>query len=365
MPQITHPNFFKNLTQNSMPIESFFHVEALSPNSINSSSNKASELLGINLRTEQKYPYFLTINYTNQSNVEIELHLGESYRAKVEEYGLAYYQYFGLRPKRDNININILREYFSSPVGRQVIQLSLNSGPTKTRGKLKSLLIPKILAEISYLPEVIQQRLEPLEKTEKEILELHPSVIDSEFANLVSVLERKISTFPWHSLSYLCYFKSTLANVLSEFNKSTPVVNYNNPLIIEKLIQVKPQAIFPNNEDIYIKMLANDVELLQLELSNVVLHQEEDNCYLTLFHGDRPLVELHSDINFLHFIKYILDESHGIAVSSLLQNLKLPSLAEFSQTLTHYQEMQISLENLLERIEALLKNTLLSNLSLS
>ena len=114
----------------------------------------------------------------------MELISGDSYKAEVEKYGTAFFQYFGLMPKRPDLNINVFREYFKSDIGHQILQISLNGGLTKVKSKLRALLIPKFFFENSQFPEGFLDQFNVLKTSKEDILETHPNDLET-FSTLI------------------------------------------------------------------------------------------------------------------------------------------------------------------------------------
>ena len=122
------------MAKSCLPFDQFFTIESINVDSGSSAKGDfTSSLLGLKFKKTENYPYVIIIDYRNQTNINRELISGDSYKAEGEKYGTAFFQYFGLMPKRPDLNINVFRESFKTDIGHQILQISLNGGLTKVK----------------------------------------------------------------------------------------------------------------------------------------------------------------------------------------------------------------------------------------
>lgn len=364
---ITHPNFFRNLTKSCVSLDQFFQIESLNSTDKNSKNSygQNSGLLGLGLPTQAHYPLVLIANFTNPKDIRLELIGRELYEAKKQEYGMAYFQYFGLLPKRVDIDINTFREYFNSELGLQIIQLNLTDGPVKLKSKLRALLVPKFFEKCISMPGPERTRLKVLDYDENQCLGAHPQELQAQIESTFDFIRADLmDQYAWQVLSLLSGFKTRLTNALSSFHKGAETpglghVSFTNPMIIEKLIQLDSRPVYTNNNDIYTEFLVSSSQELQVSLSELVLkHDEAEGDYLELHSSQGAVVRFYSDKELLGFIKFILTSALGKPILELIKQLYVPSLQEFKQVMNKFSQVHDTLQVGLESTELLTEQIL-------
>lgn len=362
---LPHPSFFKNLTKSCTSLETFFHIDLISQDDyLIAKKNVASELLGLKIGPEKQYPLLLIINQTDPMNVRIELTSSESYRAKVEQYGTAFFHYFGLIPKNQVINLNVFREFFTSVLGHQIIQLQLSDGPTKLKAKLKSLLIPIFFAKTSMMPFEIKSQFELLDLDAKELKCQHPYELAAEFSKVQASFEEFSELYPWHILGLLSHFKLQLLESLEDFESNKPnSMNFSNPLISEALVKLKTTGIYPLNPDVYIDYKIKTHQELQLPLTSLQVKTEGEESILIFKFQDKDILHLHSTAIMNHFMKFVLQNTTGVKIADILLNLKVPSIADLTQVTSNVEQIKASKSLLLNNTEDLISKILRTQIS--
>lgn len=362
---LPHPRFFKNLTESCTSLESFFHVEQITPDDFQAMKRSvASELLGLKIGPEKQYPLLLIINQTEALDVRIELTTTDSYRAKVEQYGTAFFYYFGLIPKNQVINLNVFREFFSSPMGHQIIQMQLSDGPTKLKAKLKALLIPNFFARTQFMPAELQGAFKMLDFSVSDLKSHHPIELLTEFEMMKKHFGLNADLYPWHLLGLLSHFKIQLKATLEDFGSNkTNSVSFANPLISEGLVKLKTNAIYPNNADVYIDYKIKTHEELQLPLTSAVLKNEGEESVLVLKCQDKDIVHLHASQLMNQFIKFVLQNANGVKVADILVNLRIPDLTDLMNVTKNVEQIKVSKEQLQKETEELISAILRNQIS--
>lgn len=364
---ITHPNFFRNLTKSCVSLDQFFQIESLNSTDRNTKNilEQNSGLLGLGLPTESHYPLILIANFTNPKDIRLELIGKELYEAKKQEYGMAYYQYFGLLPKRVDIDINTFREYFNSELGLQIIQLNLTDGPVKLKSKLRALLVPKFFEKCITMPTAKRAELKVLDHDEMQCLSAHPQELKKQVESAFDFIRTDlIDQYPWQVLSLLSGFKAHLSNALSSFKKDGDSsglghVSFTNPMIIEKLVQLDSRPVYTNNNDIYAEFLVSSSEELQVSLSEIVLkHSEDEGDYLELLSPKGVVARFYSDKELLGFIKFILTSALGKPILDLIKQLYIPSLQEFKHVMNKFSQVHDTLQEGLQEAKLLTEQIL-------
>jgi hypothetical protein len=362
---LPHPSFFKNLTRSCTSLDTFFHIDLIQQDEFHAAKkNVASELLGLKNSPEKQFPLLLIINQTDPMNVRLELTSTDSYRAKVEQYGTAFFYYFGLTPKNQIINLNVFREFFTSVLGHQIIQLQLSDGPSKLKAKLKSLLIPTFFAKTTMMPSEIKNTFSLLDYDTNELKTHHPSDLLHKFEKIQTAFDTHAENYPWHILGLLSRFKLQVQATLEDFEFNKPnSLNFNNPLISEALVKLKTSAIYPNNPDVYIDYKIKTHQELQLPLTSLQVKTEEEESVLIFKFQDKEIINLHTTALMNHFIKFILQNATGVKIADILLNLKVPSINDLVSVTTNVEQIKVSKSALYKSTEDLISKLLRTQIS--
>jgi len=358
--QMVHPSFFKNLTKSCITLENFFQMETISHLDIYSDKkNIANELLGLSIDPFKQYPLLLIVNQSDPTQTLLELTTADSFRAKLEQYGTAFYYYFGLTPKHHSINLNIFREYFTSPIGHQIIQMQLVDGPSKLKSKLKSLLVPRFFAETHFAPAEINNKFSILEWEPAKINQEHPRDLRQKFFDVKENIENATMKYPWHLLGLLSHFKLNLKSTCEHWNtQKIGPYHFSNPLISEALIKLKTSAIYPKNKDVYIEINVQNPSELHMPLSTLNLVRFEDELRLILNFNEKTIVTFHATSLMNHFIKFILTNAIGMKISDILVNLAIPSQKDLETVVSDFELVNNVKEEIILTTENMILQTL-------
>ena len=366
--RITHPNFFKNLTQTCSPLDQFFAIEQLgdsAPSEIKQAFRVG--LLGVSIQREQQFPHVLIVNYSHDFQIDLEIISSKSYKAKLKKYGQAFYQYFGLSPKIAGIDINLFREFFLTSLGRQVIQISLQGGMKKSKAKLKSLLIPNIFARSIELEGGLDEKEHFLYLKSKEIRRLHPEEIVRQWFQCKETLFADNVLSHHFQMHILSRFKHQIANAISPSAWVDDKVDFNNEIIKKPLLELKYLSIYPKSEDVYIKFLTGNMEDLQKPCEEFALEMdtEEGGASLSLMTAQKEVrVRLYSEPAYLEFVHYVLSSVKGRSFAFLIKNLRLPRLDDFKEVLRNYGMMDESLREVHEDVQTFLEQIIVRQFAL-
>ena len=358
---ITHPTFFKNLTESCSPFDQFFSTGHLdSPSLFEVKSSLTIGLLGATITHEQQFPLVLIVNYSNPSRITLEIIGSKSYQAKFEQYGQAFYKYFGLIPKHPGLNINLFREFFSTDLGLQIIQISLQGSLTKQSAKqsakLNALLVPNFFSETTEIPSPFREKNYILSYDYRQLKETHPENISAEWNKAKNLLAETVHISPWARMSLLANFKFNITKALeSSQNHSDKQSCFNNRLIREALLRLESYPVYPKNEDVYLEFNVVNQEELHHPLAELSLKPENRQYVLSLEDEEKQtILRLHSEPEFLEFIQYILSSAIGYPISSLIKNLYLPKLTQFQEILRNYTMMDHCLKEILKELTTLI-----------
>ena len=356
--RITHPNFFKNLTQTCSPLDQFFAVEQLEvsdPAEIKQAFTVG--LLGVSVRREQQFPHVLIINYSHDFQIKLEIISSKSYRAKLKTYGRAFYQYFGLAPKIAGLDVNLFREFFLTDLGQQVIQLSLQGGMKKSKAKLKSLLIPNIFARPVELSGIFKDKQYFLHSKSERIRQFHPDQITKVWHQCKETLSSEEAPSPRSQMHLLAHFKYQIANSISDSELPENKVDFNNEIIKKPLLDLRYYPIYPKNKDIYIEFLTGNLEDLQCICEEFLFKagDDEESASLTLMTAQKEArVRFHSEPDYLEFVHHALSPAKGRSFAFLIKNMSLPKLDDFKEVLRNYEMMDDCLKDIHDDVQKIL-----------
>lgn len=362
---LPHPSFFKNLTKSSTSLDTFFAIEPITHEDLSHGKRSvSSELLGLKFGPEKQYPLLLIVNQNDPMDVRIELTPIDAYRGKLEQYGTAFYHYFGLTPKHSAINLNVFREYFSSMLGHQIIQLQLSDGPTKLKAKLRSLLVPSFFAKAHFMPDRTKHTFALLDLEARDLKNMHPEDLKAKFAEIKKQMHASAGEYSWHLLSLLSHFKLQVKSLVEELEDGKPQsFNFSNSLISNELVKLKTFAIYPKNDDVYVEYKIRNNQDLQLPLSSLSIKTADDSTILIFKHMDKDIIHLHANAPMIHFIKFILQGATGIKIADILLNLRIPSAHDLEMTTKKFEDLKSTKIALLSDTEELIAGILRSEVS--
>ncbi len=348
---ITHPHFFKNLTKSSIPFESLFTVDDLdAPNR----NNLKQSLLGSANRSRHSGSHqILIVDLKDPLYPRIELCPSSTYSAKRQEYGEAFYNYYSITQKHPQFNYNLLRSFFESPIGEQIVQICLRGGVSKIKGRLRSLLIPKFLAEGINLEQSDFASSFLLKLTEKEILESDPKHFSIKVTNEITELQAKKGNSLWAYMSLLIHTRKSLALTLENSQETKKSgLGLNSPMALESLMELETFCVYPN-EEVFTELLIDRKEDLDRPFSSTRL-THGDSPLLEVFSGNEVLIKFHAEVELLQFIDFVLSQASGHSLLSLLQNLYIPRLSELKELSSKVKNSRDSLKELLNNLDGLI-----------
>lgn len=354
---ITHPNFFKSLMDSCIPLETVFDIKPLTI------EDRQEVGPSFNLGLKQDLSYFLVVNFKTEQ-VQLELHPMTTFRSVYNDYGAAQCSYFSLTPKLAGIDPNILRHFFCSPIGKQVIQLTFTGGTHKVKGNLSKLLVPKFLQQTELIPDHIRSAFDILNMSQDELLEANPAIIKKSFSHLEQILQGLFPRYACEILSRLARFEQTLNLMIWHMNDSRfgSVVNFNNPLIKIQLMNSETSCIYPNNTDVYIEFVESSrPDGIHLPMTSFKLRTTHEGDlklhFLELIHGEEVIIRLHSDESMLCFISFLLTHAQGIPFSKLLRAIHVPKMDRLKSILETTQSLKSTYNDIGERIQYLISES--------
>lgn len=358
---ITHPTFFNNLTKACSPLEQFFAIETLE----NQKSNQYTDgLLGINNSIEEQFPIVLIVKHMNPKDIQLELIPSNTYKAKQENYGTAFAQYFGLIPKFKDIDLNVFREFFESQIGRQIIQLCLGGSHNKIKSKLKELLLPRFFLSNRQINFRAMDRhipgfqLESISKNGPEVLRRHYEVFDQEIMHVEG-------EDPRQALSMLTTAKLHLEQSLQMIQEGPTKNIFQNNIVIEALINAPKLPIHTGHPDVYTKLLKTSQQELRLPITGFDLSEKNGKYCLEVLSYDEKLAEIYSDEKVLEFIRFIMESAMGKSFLDVFFYIEIPKAEYLVQTIQSHRIITESIEELYNTTSLKISNLITKHISQS
>ena len=182
------------------------------------------------------------------------------------------------------------------------------------------------------------------------LMSLHPETIQNNYNQCKEQVLNLSKKYPWQIISRLSHFKFNLENCLKDFDyggkEGKLVVDFTNPLIKDPLLSLESFSLVPKHDDIFIEFVSDNPNDIHESLTKTSICKGEDQNLMKLFNKDKHILNLYSEHSMLDFINFIVSSSSNIPISAIVQNLKLPKLADFNLVIDGYKELQELLESI-------------------
>ncbi|HLT21976.1 MAG TPA: hypothetical protein VKZ84_00965 [Bacteriovoracaceae bacterium] len=347
--RITHPAFFKGLLDNCTTLNNLFEIKSL--------SIKDQAESGLNLGLKQDVSYFLVVDF-RQPAVNLELHPMDTFRSIHSDRGETQCCYFQLFPKIAGLNPNILRNYFLTPIGQQVANITFTGGLSLVKGSLSRFLVPKFFTQTELLPGHLSTAFEVLNLSEDQLLEADPISLAKSFNHIEHMTKDLFSRYACEILTRLSSFERNLQNVVFKMEDSRfgQKVSFNNSAIQSQLVQKPTHALYPNNKDVYLEFIDSsrpqDIHLPLTETSIQITHEADIKLVaLELKSNNKVIVRLHADELMISFLNFILIEAQNVAISKLLRAVYIPSLNDIKSVVEDTQLLRQTYSDLIARVQ--------------
>jgi hypothetical protein len=351
--RITHPSYFKGLLANCVPLDTIFEIKSL-----HAQEKTFARDQGLNLGLKRDVSYFIVVDF-RRNDVNLELHPMDTFRSIHSDYGETQCSYFQLLPKIPGLNPNILRNYFLTPVGKQVTNLTFTGGAHLVRGSLSKFLVPKFLTETELLPQHLKTAFSVLESSEEQLLEASPRDIQRAYNHIDQVTKDLFPRYACEILSRFSNFEHTLQSLIWKMGdlRFGQKISFNNPVIASQLESRPTKPLYPENEDIFIEFVEGSVPTdMHLSLSETqmkVSHEGELKLYsLELLHKKRVIVRLHAEESMVLFIQFLLAHAVDVPISKILRAVHVPALNELKSIIETTKDFKVTYEELLNQVQS-------------
>lgn len=356
--RITHPSFFKSLLSNCVPFESLFDFQTLT-----AENSKSFQENALNLGLKKDSNYFLLIDFRSKE-VKIELHPIDTFRSIHSDRGETLCSYFELNPKIKNLNPNLIRNFFCTPIGKQIINLTFSGGHNLVKGSLRKLLMPKFITDTESLPDHIGRTFSLLDMNEEQLLEASPATILKSFGHVDQVAQSVLPRYGCEILSRFSSFERTLSTLIWKLDDSRigQKISFNNPLVQSQLIQKKTYPLYPNNKDVFTEHVegfkTSDLHLPMTQSVVKVVYEGDLKLFsLEIISQDRVILRLHAEEPMIYFIQFLLTHAVNLPISKILKAIHVPSLEDIKMILNGTENMKTNYKELLSRVENSITNT--------
>jgi hypothetical protein len=257
------------------------------------------------------------------------------------------------------LNPNIIRNYFLTPIGKQVANLTFTGGHHLVKGSLSKFLVPKFLKETESLPSHLKTGFQMFEKTEEELLEMTPQSILKTFNHIDQIARDLLPRYACEILSRYSIFERTLQSLIWKMDDSRfgQKVSFSNPLIQSQLVQRPTRLLYPDNEDIFLEFVEGSTPMdlhLPLTLAQIkVTHEGELKLhFLELVSNDKVVVRLHGEEMMILFVHFILSHALNVPLSKILRAIHVPSLKDLKEIIDVTQSFKGTFQDLVERVQS-------------
>jgi hypothetical protein len=351
--RITHPAFFKGLLNSCVPLETLFEIKSLSLN-----EKFMPKENGLNLGLKKDLSYFLVVDF-RRNEVVLELHPMDTFRSIHSDYGETLCTYFELHPKIQVLNPNILRNYFITPIGKQVTNLTFTGGHSLVKGSLSKLLVPKFLTATEPLPPNLKSAFDIFEKTEEAFWEISTQAIVKSFNHIDQIARDVLPKHACEILSHYSNLERTLQSLIWKLDDSRygHKISFSNPMIQSKLIQKQTKPIYPDNQEIYFEFVEGsspiDLHLPLMQTHINITHEGELKLYsLDLMSNGRVIVRLHAEELIILFVNFLLTQATNFPLSKILKAIHVPSLSDLKLVVETTHGLKETYQDILERVQS-------------
>lgn len=357
--RITHPSYFKGLLSSCIPLDTIFEIKALHAEERNVKSDNA-----LNLGLKRDISYFLVVDFRN-GDVNLELHPMDTFRSIHSDYGETLCSYFQLLPKIPGLNPNLLRNYFLTPVGKQVTNLTFTGGLNLVKGSLSKFLVPKFLTETEPLPDHLRTGFKMLEMNEQQLLDANPREIQKTWKHIDQITKDMFPRYACEILSRFSNYERTLQALIWKMGdiRLGQKVSFVNPIIQAQLETIQTKPMYPQNDDVYIEFVEgttpSDIHLSLSETQIKITHEGDLKLYsLELLHEKKVIVRIHAEEPMVLFIQFLLSHANNVAISKLLRAVHIPGLADLKRIIETTKDFKVVYEELLKSVQSSIMNAM-------
>jgi hypothetical protein len=353
--KVTHPQYFQKLLKSCYSLSYFFDLENINFEYQVNNNDEFNLMLSDNYYTSA--PLVLIVDRRTKIKTKLEIIPTSALEAKAFEYGRSLCHYYGLTPKWPGLSIDSIIDYFNSPVGEQIIDLTFNDNQKKIKSTVSKVLIPNAYLMQSEVPLHLASALELFKLSSKDLLNMIPSHIEKRFDQSIPFIGEMLEKHPGVILNLLSGFKRQVESALQSFEMNhfkDHSVNFNNPMIKSPLLMSKTYPIIPENDEIYIEFEGqSQLSSLHAGLQKTKIVQNPENpelLSLEIFSTNGKVLSMHSHKYLIYFVDFILSNAVSAPINMILKGVKVPSLNDLQRIIHSYKSLKNTLEDISKQI---------------
>lgn len=360
--RITHPSYFKSLLGSCIPLDTIYEIKSINGNQLNPRD------FGLNLGLKNDISYFIVVDFRH-GEPKLELHPMDTYRSIHSDYGETLCSYFQLLPKVQGLNPNLLRNYFNSPIGTQVTNLTFTGGVNLVKGSLSKFLVPKFLTETEPLPEHLKSGLKTLDVNEQQLMDSMPKEVYKSFQYIDQLTTNILPKYACEILSRLSNFERTLQSFIWKFDdlRLGQKVSFHNPIIQAKLVTKETGPIYPHNDEIFIEFVEGcsptDIHLPFTHSQIKTSHEGQLKLFsLEMFSDKKTIIRIHTEESMVLFLQFILNHAQNVVISKLLKAIHVPKISDLKEIIESSKDSKTTYEELLQQVQKSIMNAMRSQI---
>jgi hypothetical protein len=313
------------------------------------------------------FPYFAVLDRRNPEDIRVEIFPSMTLKAIQKNFGFAYCDYFGLRPKLSGLNINIFREFFQSNIGHQLIQLNFQGQNSKFKSMLNALLIPRFMLNATTMPDYVESGFQLLKTNNDDLKEIAPSELIAEFQKVEVFLSGLTHKFPTHILSLLVQFKLNLEQAIIDLNlDGTADINFKNPLIYMPLMECSQFPVYPNNEEVFIQLKytkKDQLERTDHKIKMFVDPRDKALAFVEAYIEQECVMQIHLALSSAKFLVFLLNNFSNICLPQLISALKIPKAHDIDRVLSVIEQYQYALTKIRDNCHRIIQSILINQIT--
>lgn len=365
--KITHPQFFNGLMKSCQTFDYFFDIQNVNLNPDN--NFKETLFSHSNLIDSKRSSFIVIVDMRAKDNsINIEIINSQALESKSYEYGHSMCHYFEITPKWPNMNLDAIRDFFGTTIGRQIVDLTFNNEARKAKANLSKLLMPKLFISTDTIPDHIAAGLKLFTLNDQEILSLHPSQIEKDFVIIERMLGEIARHYPMSITGHLATFRRNMkrcVEILGSKNQKS-VLNFSNPILRTPLLLSKTYPIYPSNQDLYIEF-SSTISNIHIPMTKVmsksIQNEGVTRSILEVYSQNEIVITIDSDPEMIQFLEFIFSSCAGRPISQILQGVQVPCLEDLKNILGSYNSMKRIIEQIADRIPPLFERLLIQSIT--
>lgn len=339
--QITHPQFFKNLLKNTMPLNYFFEVSYIDPkDKITSPPTFSMDQLlpfkdpSFDSKNSFDQDYILLFDSTDHFSPKTTLAHIKDLRSTIDNFGICDFYYYKLRPLSNRVNISVFKYYLESKVGQQILGITTTNNKNQIRSKINTFLVPTFILNITN-SNMSHLSVEAL---------LNINIDETNFS---SILEHSIKTKE-NINAQIDRTKFEIGN-WKEFN-------FNTEDIVDALKHMEIYPIYPSNHEFHVSFSNHKKNLNSAVINHHEVSLDSFWGQLHLKSNNNLVATIKAVSPQIIFLDYLLKNAPEMTAAEILTKISIPCSSDCtkliqlkSKTLDILNETQSKISEVIDR----------------